>query len=141
MGIFNIKSRSQKENETTVKNAVAVMLADGQIDPNEMKILVMICQRVGVSEKKLQTIIQNPQSIVFTPAKDPNDRLQQLIDMVAMMMADGDIDPREMDVCITLATRLGFRASAVPALVQHLINQIGQRRGTNQVNVNINAYL
>lgn len=141
MAIFNLKSQAQKENETTIKNAIAIMLADGQIDPNEMDFLITICQRVGLPEKQLKAILQNPQSIEFTPAKNSNERMQQLIDMVWMMMADGHIDAREMDVCITLAAKLGFKASTVGALVQHIINEIDRSRAARQVRVNIDAFL
>jgi tellurite resistance protein len=141
MGIFSLKSHTQKEKETTVKNAIAVMLADGHIDPREMNLLSLICRTVGLSERTLQAILQNPQSIEFAPAKNLNDRMQQLIDIVTMMLADGRIDPSEMDVCITLATRLGFRPSSVGALVQHIINEISQNRGARQVNIDVNAYL
>ena len=55
-------SQSQKETETAVKNVIAVMLADGKIDPNEMKFLSMVCQRAGVSEKELKSILQTPRA-------------------------------------------------------------------------------
>jgi len=124
-----------------VKNAIAVMLADERIDPNEIQLLSMICQRVGLSEKQLKAILQNPQSIEFTPAKNPNDRMQQLVDMVAMMMIDMEIDPREMEVCIHLASKLGFRPSSVTGLVQHIINELEKSRGTQQVNIDVATYL
>jgi len=141
MSIFSFKSQSQKEKETTVKNAIAVMLADERIDPNEMQLLSIICQRVGLSEKQFKAILQNPQSIEFTPAKNPNDRMQQLVDMVAMMMIDAEIDPREMEICIHLASKLGFRPSSVTGLVQHIINELEKSRGIQQVNVDVAAYL
>lgn len=141
MGIFSVKSQSQKEKETTVKNAIAVMLADGHVDPNEMKFLAVICQRVGLSEKQLKAILQNPQSIEFAPADNPNERMQQLIEMVWMMMADGQIDPREMDVCMQLAIKLGFKPSAVTGLVRHIINEIERNRGTQRVSVDVGAFM
>ena len=141
MGIFSFKSQSQKERETAVKNVIAVMLADGKIDPNEMQFLSMVCRRVGLSEKELKGILQKPQSIKFTPAKSPNDRMQQLVDMVWMMLADGEIDQREMDMCITLATHLGFKPSAVGALVQHIIAELKKNREKQQVSIDINSWL
>ena len=141
MGFFSLKSQSQKEKETTVKNAIAVMLADGKIDPNEMKLLSVICQRVGLSEKQLKAILENPQSIEFTPAKNQNERAQQLIDMVAMMMVDGDIDSREVEILIHLASKLGFRPSSVTELVKHIINELGKNREVNEVNIDVAAYL
>jgi uncharacterized membrane protein YebE (DUF533 family) len=106
-----------------------------------MNLLATICKRVGLSESELKAILKNPQSIQFTPAQNPNDRMQQLIDMVFMMMADGDIDPREMDICMQLAMKLGFKPSAVSALVQEIINKIEQSRGTQRVKVNLDAFL
>jgi hypothetical protein len=47
--------------------------------------------------------------------------MQQLVDMIRIMLADGQIDQREIDLCITLATRMGFRPSQVTALVQHIM--------------------
>ena len=141
MGFFNTKSQSQQERETAVKNVIAVMLADGKIDPNEMKFLATVCQRAGLSEKELKNILQKPQSIKFTPAKSPNDRMQQLVDMVWMMLADGQIDQREMDMCITLATHLGFKPSAVGALVQHIISELKKNRAKQQVNIDLNSWL
>lgn len=141
MAFFNLKNQSQKERETTVKNVIAIMLADGHIDPEEMRFLGMVCQRVGLPEKELKSILKNPQSIEFTPAKAPQERMQQLIDIIGMMLADGHLDTREMDMCINLATRLGFKASAVTALVQQIVNQAQVSRGAQQVNINVNAFL
>lgn len=141
MGFFNFKSQSQKEKETAVKNLIAVMLSDGEIDQNEMKHLGIVCRRHGISEKQLKEILSKPQSIKFTVPKEPNDRMQQLIDMVWMMLADGQIDQREMDMCITLATKMGFRPSAVTQLVQHIINEAKRNQQTKRVNVNINDWL
>lgn len=141
MGFFNFKSQAQKEKETTVKNAIAVMLADGQIDRNEMQLLGIICRRVGLSEKEFNVILQNPQSIAFTPARSLDDRMQQLIDMVAMMMIDGHIDPREMEICIHLASKLGFRPSSVAGLVHHIINELENNLETQQVSIDVAAYL
>lgn len=136
-----IKDQSQKEKETAVKNVIAVMLADGKIVPNEIKFLSTVCQRVGLSEKELKTILQNPQSIQFTPPKNPNNRMQELVDMVWMMLVDGQIDQREMDICIALATRLGFKPSAVGALVQHIVGELNRNKEKQQVNIDINTWL
>ena len=141
MGIFNFKSQSQKEKETLAKNLIAVMLSDGQIDQDELKYLGMVCARHGITEKQLQDILKKPQNIKFTPPKDPNNRMQQLVDIVFMMLADGQIDEREMDTCMTLATHLGFRPSAVRDLVQHLIAEAKKNQQTKQVNVNLDDYI
>jgi uncharacterized tellurite resistance protein B-like protein len=141
MGFFNFKSQSQKERESAVKNLIAVMLADGKIEDNEKVHLGRICQRYGITDKQFKEILQKPQDIKFTVPQDPNARMQQLIDIVWMMMIDGHIDQREMDMCIALAVNMGFRPSAVPQLVQHIINEIKKQAQAQKVDVDVNEWL
>ena len=141
MGFFNFKNQSQKERESAVKNLIAVMLADSKIEDNEKVHLGRICQRYGITDKQFKEILQKPQDIKFTVPQDPNARMQQLIDIVWMMMIDGHIDQREMDMCIALAVNMGFRPSAVPQLVQHIINEIKKQSQAQKVNVDVNEWL
>lgn len=141
MGFFNFKSQSQKEKESAVKNLIVVMLADGKIDDNEKVHLGRVCNRYGITPKQLEDILKKPQNIKFTVPQNPNDRMQQLIDIVWMMLIDGDIDQREMDVCITMATKMGFRPTAVPQLVQHIVNEIKKQAESQKVNVDVGDWL
>lgn len=54
----------------------------------------------------------------------------QLLDAVFMMVIDGEIDRREMELCQAIAIKLGFPSSVVPKLV--IIEGIrkGQERGS-----------
>ena len=122
------ESQSTKEKKSTVKNVLAVMLADGKITPEEEKFLAAVCVRVGLSPAELKSILDHPESVSFTPAKAPKERIMQLLDVVFMMMIDGEIDQREMRLCQAIATQLGFPASAVPKLVIAIIEGIKKGR-------------
>jgi uncharacterized tellurite resistance protein B-like protein len=111
------ESQSTKEKKSTVKNVVAVMLADGKITSEEEAFLAVVCARVGLSPAELKSILDDPKRVSFTPAKDAKERIMQLLDVVFMMMIDGEVDRREMLLCQAIATRLGFSASAVPKVV------------------------
>ncbi|HUT88265.1 MAG TPA: hypothetical protein VMY37_02100 [Thermoguttaceae bacterium] len=126
------ESQSTKEKKSTVKNVIAVMLADGKITSEEQEFLAAVCVRVGLSPAELKSILDDPQKVSFTPAKAPKERIMQLLDVVFMMMIDGEVDQREMRLCQAIATQLGFPASAVPKLVMAIIEGIkkGRERAT-----------
>lgn len=139
MGWFD--GRSSMEKKTAVMNAVVVMGADGRIDDKELAFLFAICKRVGMSEAELKEIIDDPSSVKFTVPTDPNERASMLIDIVFMMMVDGNIDRREMDLCMQIASRLGYKPVVVPKLVGAVIDAIKQGKSREQVGFSVDSYL
>ena len=135
------ESQSTKEKKSTVKNVIAVMLADGKITSEEEELLAAVCVRVSLSPAELKSILDDPQSVSFTPAKAPKERIMQLLDVVFMMMIDGEIDQREMRLCQAIATQLGFPASAVPKLVMAIIEGIKKGRERTSVASEIEGLL
>lgn len=133
------ESREKKERKTTVMNVIAIMLADGEISDGERECLAQVCERVGMPEAELRELLAHPERIKFTPAKDEEGRLAQLADIVMMMMADGEISESEMDLCIGIAMLLGFPASAVKQMVEHITSE---RAAANQeVKAELAAFL
>lgn len=134
------EGQALKEKKTAVANAMAVMAADGDIDESELKLLAAICVRVGLNEKQTKEVLANPGKVKFTVPKDKGERVRQLTDMVFMMMADGKVDRREMDVCMTLASRMGFPSSVIPKMLASLIAAIQQGRARAQVCVEVGEF-
>jgi len=135
------ESQSTKEKKSTVKNAIAVMLADGKITSEEEEFLAAICVRVGLAPAELKSILDHPEGVSFTPAKDTKERVFQLLDVVFMMMIDGEIDQREMRLCQAIATQLGFPASIVPKLVMAVVEGIKKGRERASVAADIEKFL
>jgi|TARA_B100000315_G_scaffold101053_1_gene92859 uncharacterized tellurite resistance protein B-like protein len=104
---------TKKEKETVVSNMWAVMHADEKLHLKE-KIWFerTACRVLGFTHEEAQELVcklqENPESIKFTPAKDDEGRIGQLIPVVHMMMSDGVIDDREMEICRIYADKLGF---------------------------------
>ncbi|MEJ7662590.1 MAG: TerB family tellurite resistance protein [Hymenobacter sp.] len=49
-----------------------------------------------------------------------SDRFDQIFDLVDMMLSDGIVDENEMDFCIMMAEKLGFRKAIVGVLVRKI---------------------
>lgn len=120
------ESHSAEEKKSTVLNAVAVMTADGKITSEEKDFLAVVCTRVGLAPDELKSILEHPETVTFTPASSVKGRIMQLLDVVFMMMVEGEIDRREMELCQRIAVNLGFSSSIVPKLVMTIIEAINR---------------
>jgi uncharacterized tellurite resistance protein B-like protein len=117
------QSKASKERMSAVMNAIVVMQADGKVTEEEKKMLMAICQRVGLTESEFKKIMNRPDKIKFTPPQSDKERVSQIYDAVWMMMVDGEIDEDEMQVCEQLAVMLGYR----PAIVRDMVRKVASR--------------
>ena len=69
----------------------------------------------------------------FVVAKDQKERVRQMIDMIFMMMVDGKIDQREMDICTSIGARLGFNPSGIRILVDKIVDAINKGNSEAQI--------
>jgi len=136
-----LTGRSTKEKRSAVMNVLKVMSVDGKIEPPEMNFLMAVAKRVGLSEKEMKSILQKPDKVKFVVPKEPSERLAQLMDAVFMMIADGKIDKREMDACMSLATRLEFKPSIVPNLVAHIVHAVKEGRNRDQARRDLSKFV
>lgn len=132
---------SDKEKKTAVKNAIVVMLADGKIADAEMNFLQGVCRRVGMNADELNELLSNLNAVEFQLAATQQERTFQLMDVVFMMMSDGNIDKQEMAMCSAIAAKLGFPPMAVPKLVESIVESIRRGQNRNQINLDIASYL
>ncbi|HOQ05119.1 MAG TPA: hypothetical protein PKY88_07905 [Anaerohalosphaeraceae bacterium] len=114
------ESRSTKEKKSALKNAVAVMMSDGEISDSELAMLAVICRRLGLNLRVLKEILKNPEKIHFVVPRDNQEKIFQLIDIVFMMMADGKVDDKEMNLCKAIASGFSFN----PAIIDRLLTAI-----------------
>ncbi len=120
-------SRDKKERMSYVLNLFAVAAADGHIDSSEQEIIFNIAARHGLTTAELERILKRPESISFTPPATDRARIEQLIDMVLVMMVDGEIDAREYALCKLMAKMLGFRHEVIDAMIIAVIEAIKKK--------------
>jgi tellurite resistance protein len=122
MGLFDLfRSKSKKEKYGHVQALVALALADGNISEHEKAIIAKICIREGLSMKDLQKAIESVDPKKHTFPKDDDKKVRYLIDMVLLMMVDGNIDEDEVLLCKVTARAMGFHESVIDAMVLEII--------------------
>jgi uncharacterized membrane protein YebE (DUF533 family) len=114
------------ENEQAKKikghllNLAALAKADGHIDAREMNFILAVGKKNGLNSNEVQALISGAKgSTGDLPAND-SERFDQIFDLVDMMLADGIVDDTEMDFCIMMAEKLGFRKAIVGVLVRKI---------------------
>ncbi len=122
MGIFDFfSSKADKQQLSHIKGLIALAMADGHVDKNELALISEICSREGISERQVQNILNDPESVKFVPPTDHATKVRYLQDMCALMMIDGEISKNEIVVCKVTAEALGFRHEVIDAMVDDII--------------------
>ena len=127
------RNESSFDNEAALMNVLTVMLADEKITPEEEEFALEMTKSLGLPEERLSYLLKNPQEIGFVIAEAKEERFKQLLDAVQMMIIDGDIDQREMDVCMIIATRLGFLPTIVYKFAETFTDRIQQGEDRDQI--------
>ena len=108
------------QNKSYLKQLFSIALADRHLDSREEEYLVYTAEKMGISIKELETIKNSPDGIDTIIPDNYYLRFRMIFDFVWMMMIDGEIDPREVEVCKQIVHQLDFASGIVDDLVDHI---------------------
>jgi hypothetical protein len=112
------KSDKEGIRRSHVKNLVTVAMADGRLDIEEWKLLMMIAKRLGMDEEEIKFIRSNPDQVTFVPPKKYEEKVQQIRDLVAVMTIDSIINQRELDLCKKISLKLDILPQMVDEIIE-----------------------
>lgn len=122
MGLFT--SRAEKERLSHVKTMLALALADGKLEENEIAAIATVASRENVDVKEVEKMLEGKDSVTFTIPKSDEEKAQQIKDLVVLMMIDGTINEKELALCRAVAENYGYRPEVVDALVMSFVEEI-----------------
>ena len=114
------------ENEQAKKikghlcNLAALAKADGNVDDREMNFIITVGKKNGMSAPNVRKLVSGQTNCDSDVPTNDSERFDQIFDLVDMMLADGIVDETEMDFCIMMAEKLGFRKAIVGVLVRNI---------------------
>lgn len=111
-------SSESKKRRCHIKNLLLIAAADGHIDRAESDFLLHVANRLYMPADEFMDVIKNINDTSFYPPTSDEERLDQLIDLVNMMLIDGNIDDNEVRICQSFALKLGFK----PIIIQKIVN-------------------
>jgi uncharacterized tellurite resistance protein B-like protein len=124
---------SDAQREAAVHALLAIATGDGQIRPEEKKVIAEACERLGVSSLDVaRALAATMPSSVEAPVA-PQARLQLLLDCAAVMVADQRIDDRELAVLLMVGKSLGFSRQEVGDLAAGVAQSLASSQRRQQV--------
>ena len=114
------ESEETKKIKSHIANLSALAKIDGHVDPNEINFIISIGQKHGLKADDVRHLIANAEKSEPQLPTNDSERFDQIYDLVEMMLADGIVDESEMEFCINMAARLGFKKSIVGVLVRKI---------------------
>ncbi len=103
-----------------LQNLAALAKADGHIDEREMSFILAVGKKNGLDSAAVKSLISGASGMSGELPANDSERFDQIYDLVDMMLADGVVDENEMDFCIVMAEKLGFRKAIVGVLVRKI---------------------
>jgi uncharacterized membrane protein YebE (DUF533 family) len=126
-----------KRVKSHIQNLGALAKIDGHVDSSEMKFIISIGKKNGMKAEEVRALLANNNFSNFVLPENDSDRFDQIYDLVEMMLADGIIDDNEMDFCIEMAEKLGFRKAVVGVLVRKI--SMGVKDGLHREDIKQDA--
>lgn len=117
-GFFEHQYLSFKKNHIT--NLVALAQIDDELHDAEIDFIYKVGRKYGLKDKHITTILNGEKPLKVEIPSQHSDKISQLFDLVGMMLADGIIEPVELEFVNGVATRFGYTLGITPKLIKYM---------------------
>ncbi len=114
------ESKEKKVVKSHMRHLVRLANADGVLHKNEVKFIKKIALANGLSEREINNIIERPTDVEIVIPESRDEKFYQIFDLVQLMMKDGEVNDAEMEFCMEVANRLGFKRVIVGVLLEKI---------------------
>ena len=135
------ENEQAKKIKSHLLNLAALAKADGHIDAREMAFITAVGKKNGISSADVQALISGAKGGSTDLPTNDAERFDQIYDLVDMMLADGVVDETEMDFCIMMAEKLGFRKAIVGVLVRKISQGVKDGQSRERIHDESNEFL
>ncbi|MFN3405467.1 MAG: TerB family tellurite resistance protein [Cytophagaceae bacterium] len=123
-------NKNRRKYKDHIKNLIALARVDGIVSEPERDYIFKVGLKAGFKEEEIDEILHEAPNLEFKIPVNDGERFDQIFELVQLMLTDGVIEDNEMDFCIEMAEKLGFRKAIVGILVRKI--SIGINSGLNR---------
>lgn len=125
MGLFDLFRQNQNDEELClIRDLVLMSVADGECIADEKILMVKIIADLGVDLEKYQSKLSNLHSIKDAYPVTREKKLQHLLKIVSIMLADGECTKEEIQLCNLIASKMGLGEKEVGATVAFFVSNM-----------------
>ena len=123
MSLFDFfKSNEDDARKSYIKELIRVARADGHLEQREYNFLLKVGKKLDYSPDEIQKLSSEKQDDLGDIRQYKKHRLKLILDLVAIMMIDESIDPKELGLCKSVAMKSGFE----PEVIDDIVHRISQ---------------
>ncbi len=100
----------RKQDLGHFRNLVLIANVDGKLDDHEILLLFKIGRHLGLTNKQIGEIMDDPKQYTVIPPFSKDERLEMMIDMIRMMLADGKVEENEEKLLRRYAVQIGYKS-------------------------------
>jgi uncharacterized tellurite resistance protein B-like protein len=135
------ESEEIKRLKSHIVNLSALAKVDGHVDPSEIDFIIAIGTKHGMKSSEVRNLISGSNKHEIQLPSNDSERFDQIYDLVDMMLADGIVDESEMEFCINMASRLGFKKAIVGVLVRKITTGVKDGFTREQIKQEAQSFL
>lgn len=128
-----------------IRNHIAHLYAmssvDGKFSKSEAEAIIRICERYGIKRQDITEIFEDKATFDYTLPSDSCEKLEQMYDFVTVVVADGTIATKELDLCKEMARLLKLPLDNINHLLITMVESIQNNRTFDQVKMNLYAII
>tara|TARA_R110002050_G_scaffold149463_1_gene276096 strand:+ start:148691 stop:149092 length:402 start_codon:yes stop_codon:yes gene_type:complete len=104
-------------NKQHFKNLLSVAFADGILDKAELEFLFKKSDKFFITAEDIEGLIENSMHISPMVIEDKKERAEKMLDLIQMMLIDGEVNPFERRLCMSFGVSLGFAPEKMDAII------------------------
>jgi uncharacterized tellurite resistance protein B-like protein len=118
------ESGEQSRHKGHFMNLVMLARVDGTISRQENQLLQRIARRLSLTDEQVQEIIDHPEDYPMIPPVTREERYERFIQLIQLLVADGQSDQEEERLVKRYGVELGFTPARIdekfPIILEHL---------------------
>ncbi|MFW5700915.1 MAG: hypothetical protein ACOCWM_04420 [Cyclobacteriaceae bacterium] len=113
-----MESKKYYSGASHIKSLIDMAQCDGLVDEKEIILLNNMAEKFDLSQEDLKNIKKYHRKVNFVPPADLPEKIGLFYDIVQMMIIDGKIEEKEMQLCNKYAAMLEINPENINNLVK-----------------------
>lgn len=114
----------QSRQKGHFRNLVLLARIDGNVSIQESQLLQRIARRLSITDEQVQEIFDHPEDYPMIPPVSREERYERFVQLIQLLVADGNADKKEENLVRKLGVALGFTPERIdekfPIILEHL---------------------
>ena len=127
-------------NKQHFKNLLSIAFADGILDKSELEFLFKKSDKFFITTEDISGLIDNSMHIKPIEIKDAADRANKMLDLIQMMLVDGEATEFERRLCMSFGVNLGYNPEKMDEIIDSTSDMIDNGKYDKSVLAHLQSF-